>query len=96
MFVCAQMKRVARDVTLNVRKKIFVGGDAESGGSALPFDFECSTGIDLGEGANRSVFCFDVAISSNANPAAPVGQRDADGQQYNRDLFHGIDGGFLS
>jgi len=55
----------------------------------LPFDFECSTGVDLGEGANRSVIRFDVAIASNANPSASSGQGDADGQKYNRDLLHG-------
>jgi hypothetical protein len=90
------MKRVARDVTLNVRKKIFVGRDTESRGSVLPFDFKCSTGVDLGEGANRSFFCFDVAIASNPGPPAPGDESDADGQQYNRDLLHGNDGGFCN
>src|SRR4029450_13310570 len=88
LVVRAQMKRVARDVTFDIRKKVFVGRDVESRGLALPFDFECSTGVDLGERANRSVIRFDVAIASNANPSASRGQSDADGQKYNRDLLH--------
>jgi hypothetical protein len=82
------MKRVARDVTFDIRKKVFVGRDVESRGPALPFDFECSTGVDLGERTNRSVIRFDVAIASNANPSASSGQSDADGQKYNCDLLH--------
>jgi hypothetical protein len=82
------MKRVARDVTFDIRKKVFVGRDVESRGPALPFDFECSTGVDLGERTNRSVIRFDVAIASNANPSASSGQSDADGQKYNRDFLH--------
>jgi hypothetical protein len=88
LVVRAQMKRVARDVTFDIRKKVFVGRDVETRGTALPFDFECSTGVDLGERANRSVIRFDVAIASNANPSASSGQSDADGQKYNRDLLH--------
>ena len=87
--VSAQMKRVARDVTLDIRKKVFVGRDAESRRPALPFDFKYSAGVDLGKGANRSVIRFDVAIASNANPSASSGQGDADSQKYNRDLLHG-------
>jgi len=82
------MECVAGDVTFDIRKKIFVGGNAKSRGPILPFDFERPTGIDLGESANRSILCFDVAISSDANPAASGGQSDADGQKYNRDLLH--------
>jgi hypothetical protein len=58
----------------------------ESRRPALPFDFECSTGVDLGERANRSVIRFDVAIASHANPSASSGQ--SDDQKYNRDLLH--------
>ena len=54
----------------------------------MPFDFECATGIDFGEGADGSVVRFDAAISSNANPAAAGGESDAEGQKYNRDLLH--------
>jgi hypothetical protein len=54
----------------------------------LPFDFECSTGVDLGEGANGSVICFDVAIASNANPPAAGSQSDARSDRENHDLFH--------
>jgi hypothetical protein len=86
--VRAQMKRVAGDFTFDIRKKIFVGHDVESRGPALPFDFECSTRVDLGERTNRSVIRFDVAIPSNANPSTSSGQSDADGQKYNRDLLH--------
>jgi hypothetical protein len=88
LVVRAQMKRVARDVTFDIRKKIFVGRDAKSRGPALPLDFKCPTSVDLGEGANRSVIRFDVAIASNANPSATRGQSDAAGQKYDRDLLH--------
>jgi hypothetical protein len=76
LLVRAQVKRLAGDVTLDIGKKIFIGRDVESRGPALPFDFECSTGVDLGEGANRSVNRFDVAIASNANPSSSSGQGD--------------------
>ncbi len=95
LLVRAQMKRVARDVTFDIRKKVFVGCDAESRGPALPFDFECSAGVDLGEGANRSVIRFDVAIASNANPPASSSPSHAEGKKYNRDLLH-VKCGFCS
>src|SRR4029077_14424200 len=85
----AQLKSVARNVAFDIRKKVFVGRDLESRRSTLPFNFERSTGINLGEGANRSVIRFDVTIASNANPPASRGQSDADGQKYNRDFLHG-------
>ena len=87
--VRAQTKCVARDVAFDIGKKVFVGCDVERRGPAFPFDFECSTGVDLGERTNCSVIRFDVAIASNANPSAASGQSDADGQKYNRDLLHG-------
>ena len=86
--VRAQTKCVARDVAFDIGKKVFVGCDVERRGPALPFDFECSTGVDLGERTNCSVIHFDVAIASNTNPSAASGQSDADGQKYNRDLLH--------
>ena len=79
LVVRAHMKRVARDVTFDIRKKVFVGRNVESRGPALPFDFECSTGVDLGERTNSPVICFDVAIASNANPSASSRQSDAEG-----------------
>jgi hypothetical protein len=87
--VRAQMKRVVRDITLDIRKEVFVGGDAESRGPALPFDFECSAGVDLGEGANCPVLCFDVAVASNSHPSASNGQYEARSQEYKNDLLHG-------
>src|SRR4029453_1898442 len=88
LVVRAHMKRLARDVTFDIRKKVFVGRNVESRGPALPFDFECSTSVDLGERTNRSVIRFDVAIPSNANPSTSSGHSDADGQKYNVDLLH--------
>jgi hypothetical protein len=89
LVVRAQMKRVVRDITLDIRKEVFVGRDAESRGPALPFDFECSAGVDLGEGAYCSVLCFDVAVASNSHPSASNGQHDARSQKYKNDLLHG-------
>jgi hypothetical protein len=88
LLIRAQTERVARDVTFDIRKKIFVGCYTKSRGPALPFNFECSTSVDLGEGANHPVIRFDVPISSNPNPPASGGQSDADGQKYNRDPLH--------
>jgi hypothetical protein len=79
--VCAQAKCVARNVTFDVSKKIFVCADLESRGSILPFDLERSTGVDLREGADSSIICFDVAIASNAHPSASSGNHEARGQK---------------
>jgi len=89
LIVRAQVKRVARDVTLDIRKEVFVGRDAESRGPVLPFDLECSADVDLGEGANCSVLCFDAAVASNSHPSASNGQYDARSQKYKNDLLHG-------
>src|SRR6266496_1870084 len=89
LVVRAQTKRVARDVTLDIRKKVFVGRDAESRGPVLPFDFECSACVDLGKGANCSVLCFDASIASGSHPSASSGQHDARSQKYKNDLLHG-------
>ena len=88
LVVRVQLKSAARDVALDIRKKVFVGRDLESRGSTLPFDCERPTGVNLGEGANRSVIGFDVAIASNANPPASSGPGDPGGKKYNRDLLH--------
>src|SRR5437868_14782712 len=87
LIVRAQTKCIARDVTFDIGKKVFVSCDVERRGPAFPFDFECSTSVNLGERTNCSVIRFDVAIASNANPSAASGQSDADGQKYNRDLL---------
>jgi hypothetical protein len=87
--VRAQMKRVPRDITFDIRKKVFIGRDVESRGPALPFDFECPAGVDLGEGVNCSVFCFDVPITSNSHPSASNSQHDTASQKYKNDLLHG-------
>jgi hypothetical protein len=71
-----------------MRKKIFVGCNPESRGAVLPFDFECSTCVNLVEGGNCPVIRFDVAVASNANPPASKGQNHADSQQYNRSFLH--------
>jgi hypothetical protein len=88
LLVRAQIKRFAGNVALNIGKKIFVRGDAESGWPALPFDYERSPGVDLREGGNRAFIGFDVAIASNSYPPASSGQSDARGQKYNSDLLH--------
>jgi hypothetical protein len=55
----------------------------------LPFDFECPAGVDLGEGANWSVLCFDMPIPPNSRPSASNCQHDARSQKYKNDLLHG-------
>src|ERR1044071_4029388 len=86
--VSAQIKRVARHITVDIRKKIFVGGDAKSRRPVLPFDFKCSAGINLGKGLNCSVLCFDAAIASNSRPSASSCQHDAHSQTDKNDLLH--------
>jgi len=88
VIVSAQIKRVARDVTVDIRKKIFVGGDAKSRRPVLPFDFKCSAGVDLGKRVDCSVLCFDAAIASNSRPSASSDQHNADRQKDKNDLLH--------
>src|SRR5262249_18632128 len=83
-----QMKRVVGDVTFHIRQKILVGRDAESRGPALPFNFECSSGVDLGKGADSPVISFDVAVAPDAYPSAASGESDTEGQKYKCDLLH--------
>lgn len=89
LIVRAQMQSVPRDVARDVRKKVFVRRDAESRGPVLPFDLECSTGVDLGKGTNRSIFSFDMAVASNSRPSASNGQGHACSQKYKGNLLHG-------
>src|SRR5438128_2266043 len=86
--VSAQIKRFARDVTVDIRKKVFVGGETKSRRPILPFDFKCSAGVDLGKGVNCSVLCFDAPIASNSRPSASYGQHDAHRQTDKNDLLH--------
>ena len=89
LLVRAQTKRVTRDVALNIGKQILISRDAQSGRPTFPFDYECSTGVDLGKRGNRSVFGFDITVASNSHPPTSKGEDNACGQKYNDDLLHG-------
>src|SRR5258707_373279 len=84
-----QMKRVAGNVAIDVRKKVFVRRDTEAGRSTLPFDCESASRIDIGERAYWAFVRFDMAVASNSHPVARAGPHDACRQKNNRNLLHG-------
>jgi hypothetical protein len=83
------MKGIAGNVALDVTKKIFVRGDAEAGRSALPFDFESASRIDVGKRAYLAFICLDMTVAPNSNPVTCAGPHEACRQENNRNLLHG-------
>jgi hypothetical protein len=84
-----QVKGVARNIAVDVGKKIFIRCDAESGRSILPFDYECAPRIYIGKGADRALIGLNIAIATNSDPIASDDQSNACGKKYDRDLLHG-------
>ena len=84
-----QVKGVARNIAVDVGKKIFIRCDAESGRAILPFNYECAARINIGKGADRALIGLDIAIASNSDPMASDDQSNACGKKYDRDLLHG-------
>ena len=66
----AKMKRIVRNIILDVRQQIFVGRDPESRRAIFPFDLKCATGVDVRETAALSVLRFDVAIAADPRQMA--------------------------
>jgi hypothetical protein len=85
----AQTQSVVGYVTLHIGKKILIRGDAEGGGPIFPFNYERPAGVDLGKGANRAFFGFDLTVTSNSHPSASNGQPNARSQKYKGNLLHG-------
>ena len=54
----------------DVAEKIFVGGDAEGGWTAPPFDFKTAVGFDLGKIADRAGVGDNVAVAHDSAPTA--------------------------
>src|SRR2546430_16946783 len=82
------MKRVARNVAVNVSKQVFVRRDAESGRSTLPFDFKSASHIDISERADCAFIRFDMAVATNSYPIASSRQDGARRERNNRYFLH--------
>ena len=82
------MKCVAGNLAIDVRKQIFVRRDTQAGRSALPFDRESASHIDIGERADRAFICLDMAITVNSHPVAANRQNDTCREKNNRNLLH--------
>src|SRR6266480_5671216 len=82
------MKRVARNVAVNVSKQVFVRRDAESGRSTLPFDFKSASHIDISERADSAFIRFDMAVATNSYPIASSRQGGTHRERNNRYLLH--------
>src|SRR5256885_16736389 len=85
----AQMKGVAGNVAVDVRKQIFVRGDTQAGRSALPVDCEGASYVDVGERADWAFIRLDMAVTVNSDPVAASSRHDARRQKNNRNLLHG-------
>jgi hypothetical protein len=75
-------------MAVDVGKKIFIRGDAESGRSILPLNYECAARINTGKGADRPLICLDIAVASNSDPMTSDDNNDACGKKYGGDLLH--------
>src|SRR5205823_10019627 len=62
----AQAKCVPGNLTLDVRKKIFVCLDTQIRGSIIPIDLKCAAGVDVSKRANLAFVDFDTAVASNS------------------------------
>ena len=85
----AQMKCVAGNIAVDVRKQIFVRGDTQAGRSALPVDCEGASYVDVGERADWAFIRLDMAVTVNSDPVASSSRHDARRQKTNRNLLHG-------
>ena len=85
----AQMQCIVRNVALNVRQQILVGGDSKSGRSVLPLNLEAAASVEISESRDWSFLSFDMAISSDAGQMAADKQNDTASKRNDQDLFHG-------
>ena len=84
----AQMKGVAGNVAVDVRKQIFVRGGTQAGRSALPLDCESASYIDIGERADWAFIRLYVAVTMNSYQVATSRQNDIRAEKNNRNLLH--------
>ena len=84
----AQMKGVAGNVAVDVRKQIFVRGDNQAGRSALPVGCESASYVDVRERANWAFIRLDMAVASNSYPSAASYDNDTRREKNNRNLLH--------
>src|SRR4029453_1855866 len=82
------MKCVVRNIVLDVRQKIFVRCDPESGRSVLPFHLESAPGVDIRESADGSLLSLHVAIAAHAGQMACSNQNETPREDNERGLFH--------
>src|SRR5207249_12014081 len=85
----AEMKGVAGNGAVEVRKQIFVRGDTQAGRFALPVDCESASYFDVRERANWAFIRLDMAVAVNSDPVAASSRHDACRQKNNRNLLHG-------
>ena len=84
----AQMQCIVRNVALNVRQQILVGGDSKSGRSVLPLNLEAAASVEISESRDWSFLSFDMAIASDSGQMTAGNQYDPPGEQNDQDLSH--------
>jgi hypothetical protein len=82
------MKCVARNIILDVRQQIFVGGDLKSRRPVFPLNLKSATGVDVCESVDRSFLSFDVPIAAHTGQMAARNQADTPTEDNDRDPFH--------
>src|SRR5437868_7277285 len=83
-----QPQPVVDVLVIDVAQKIFVGGDAERGRTAAPFDLKSAIGLNFGKIADRSSVSDDMTIAHDAAPAAAGRRKNEAGQESDRYLIH--------
>src|SRR5207247_9974917 len=84
----AQMKGVAGNVAVDVRKQIFVRGDTQAGRSALPVDCEGASYVDVGERADWARIRLHMAATVNSDPVGASRRHDARRHKHSGNRVH--------
>ena len=87
-FTRVQAKCVAGNLVVDVRKKIFIRCDAESGRAISPLDRKRAAGLDGSESADRALIRLNIAVASNSDPMASGNGNHACGKKYGGDFLH--------
>src|SRR6266513_3510362 len=74
-------------LTVDVAQKIFIGGDAERGRTAVPFDLKSAIGLNFGKIADRTCVSHNVTVAHNTAPAAAGSDQNQAGQESDRSLI---------
>src|SRR5437762_12746004 len=75
-------------MAFDVRKQVFVSGDADTRSSTLPFEFKSASYIDVAESADGVFVRFDMAVPSNSDQVACGNCHYTCREQNNRNLLH--------